>query len=111
MNSQGPAADVLELNGGSSLGVGRWKLGVFSLVLSLDSDTNAADDLVRNGADRRSNLACIDLLPRLAALASHDHDVITRPDIEARDIHHQHVHADRADDWHPFAANQDVAAS
>src|SRR5258706_3587344 len=78
-----------------------------SFLDSLYARADPADDFPRNGADRRGHFSRVDLI---AILRADDHDLVTGRDLHAGDVDHDHVHADRSDDWGATAANQDVAA-
>ena len=67
----------------------------------------SAHDLPRDRANRAGGFAGGDFL---VALAADDHDFVARRDVEARDVDHDHVHANRAHDRHPAAAHEHRSA-
>src|SRR5438094_3907925 len=79
-----------------------------SIVDSLYSTANPAQNLVRDCADRGGHLPNIDAL---VALRADDDDLVAWEDVEAGDIHRQHVHRHRADHGRAATADQNGRAS
>src|SRR4051794_2892986 len=79
-----------------------------SSVHSLDSRADPAQNLVRDGADSCRHLTNVD---PIVALRADNHDLVAGRDLETRDVGHQHVHVDGADDRRALTADQDRAAS
>ena len=77
-------------------------------VYALDAAADAAQDLLRDGADRGRHLAHVDAL---VALLADDDDLVARLHLDAGDVDHHHVHGHGADDRRAAAANQHAAAA
>src|SRR5947207_13949028 len=70
-------------------------------VVSFNPRADAAQQLVRDRADRCRDLAHADLL---VALRADDHDFIARRHLQPRYIDHRHIHAHAADDGYALSA-------
>src|SRR3954449_12341547 len=75
---------------------------------TFNARADAAEELVRDGPDRRGRFAHADRFP---LLLSDDHDLVARVHLEARHIDHRHIHAHRAHDGYAFSAYQHERAA